>query len=311
MFIAAQSLQAQPADTGWLHAVSKENILGHRTFNAAKRKKAVAVSLFGTSGATLLLLNQAWYKQYPRTRFQTFNDGREWLQVDKLGHGWSAYQMGRATSALWQWAGMSEKSSVLAGSSGSLVFLTFIEWMDAHSQKWGWSWADMAANGGGILLFAGQQWGWKSQRIGLKFSVAPQRYSPDLVQRSKLLFGTSVPEQMLKDYNGQTYWLSANLHSFMPGSGLPPWLNLAIGYGATGMWGGFDNRAFDHNGNLIFDRTDIARRRQWYLSPEVDLTKIKTSRKGLKTAFFLLNCIKVPAPALELSGNKVKMHWIR
>jgi hypothetical protein len=42
-------------------------------------------------------------------------------------------------------------------------------------------------------------------------------------------------EQMLKDYNGQTYWLSVNLHSFYKGSKIPKWLNLAIGYGANGM----------------------------------------------------------------------------
>jgi hypothetical protein len=40
---------------------------------------------------------------------------------------------------------------------------------------------------------------------------------------------------MLKDYNGQTYWLSVNLHSFYKGSKIPKWLNLAIGYGANGM----------------------------------------------------------------------------
>jgi hypothetical protein len=35
-----------------------------------------------------------------------------------------------------------------------------------------------------------------------------------------------------KDYNGQTYWLSVNLHSFIKA---PKWLNLAIGYGGRNV----------------------------------------------------------------------------
>ncbi len=311
MLFATHGLQAQHADSGLDTSPISEAAWHRQGLNAPKRQKAVAASLLATSGGTILLLNEAWYKQYPRTRFQTFSDGKEWLQVDKLGHGWSAYQMSRATTALWQWAGVPPTKAVLLGSAGSLFFLTVIEWMDGHSQKWGWSWADMAANGGGVLLFAGQQLGWKEQRIQLKFSIAPQRYTPDLNQRRTELFGRSVPERILKDYNGQTYWLSANLKSFVPNGRIPAWLNVAAGYGATGMWGGFANRAFDHDGNITFDRTDIERKRQWYLSPDVDLTKIKTTRKGVKTALFLFNCIKFPAPALQLSGKKIKWQWVR
>jgi hypothetical protein len=40
---------------------------------------------------------------------------------------------------------------------------------------------------------------------------------------------------MLKDYNGQTYWLSVNLHIPSPKAQKTQWLNLAIGYGADGM----------------------------------------------------------------------------
>jgi hypothetical protein len=311
LLLATQGLQAQHAHTNPDTGTIKDVAGLHRGINAAERQKAVAALLLGSSGGALLVLNEAWYKQYPRTRFQRFSDGKEWLQVDKAGHGWSAYQMGRAAAALWQWAGVPQKKAVLLGSAGSLFFLTVIEWMDGHAQKWGWSWADMAANGGGILLFAGQQLGWKEQRFQLRFSAVPQHYPSGLIQRRTELFGRSMPERILKDYNGQTYWLSANLKSLAPNSRIPAWLNMAAGYGAKGMWGGFSNRAFDPNGYTIFDRTDIARKRQWYLSPDVDFTQIKTNHKGLKTAFFLLNCIKFPAPALELSGKKLKWSWIQ
>ncbi len=115
---------------------------------------------------------------------------------------------------------------------------------------------------------------------------------------------------MLKDYNGETFWLSVNLKSFAPHCKLPPWLNLAAGYGGKGLLGGFENRSFDKTGSLVFDRADIKRRRQFYLSPDVDFTKIKTNKKGLKTLFSLANIIKLPAPALEFSNGKFKGHWL-
>jgi hypothetical protein len=76
------------------------------------------------------------------------------------------------------------------------------------------------------------------------------------------------------------------------------------------MFGGYKNIGYDKNGNISFNRTDIKRFRQWYLSPDVDFTKIKTSSKFLRTILAGLNTIKIPAPALELSNGKLKGHWL-
>jgi hypothetical protein len=85
---------------------------------------------------------------------------------------------------------------------------------------------------------------------------------------------------------------------------------MAVGYGAKGLFGGFENKSFDKDGAVAFDRTDIPRKRQWYISPDIDFTKIKTNKKGLKTLFSLANMIKLPAPALEFSNGKFKGHWL-
>jgi len=61
---------------------------------------------------------------------------------------------------------------------------------------------------------------------------------------------------------------------------------------------------------IVFDRSDLPRYRQWYLSPDIDFTKIKTNRKGLKFAFFVLNALKFPSPAIEFTKSNVKMRWI-
>jgi hypothetical protein len=168
----------------------------------------------------------------------------------------------------------------------------------------------MGANLTGSSLFALQQFGWGEQRIQLKFSSHKKTYDPALSARANELFGKSGPERLLKDYNGQTYWYSFNLKSFISRSHLPGWLNISIGYGAEGMFGGFENVAIDKNGNTTFERRDIKRRRQWYLSPDIDVTRIKTKSKVLKTFFAGLNAIKIPGPSLEFSSGRLKGHWI-
>ena len=57
----------------------------------------------GGYGTTLMILNNTWYKNYPRTSWHSFNDSREWLQMDKIGHAWSVYGLSRASSAAWKW----------------------------------------------------------------------------------------------------------------------------------------------------------------------------------------------------------------
>jgi hypothetical protein len=104
--------------------------------------------------------------------------------------------------------------------------------------------------------------------------------------------------------------LSANLHSFFPTSKIPVWLGIAFGTGAEGMFGARDNIDKDANGNITFNRPDIKRYRQWYLSPDIDLTKIKTKHKGLKAAFGILNIVKFPMPALEYSNGRFKFNAI-
>lgn len=275
-----------------------------------KRILIVGGTIGITYGTSLFALNQTWYKNYPKTSFHTFNDSREWLQMDKVGHAWSVYNLSRASTSAWRWAGLSEKKSVLAGSLTGFSYLTVIEILDAHSEKWGWSWADMAANIWGSSLFAFQQLAWKDQRIQFKFSAHRKKYPAALDARADELFGESLPERILKDYNGQALWLSFNINAFTHKKNLPGWLNISIGYGTDGLFGGYENIAYDKNGNISFSRTDIKRYRQWYLSPDVDFTKIKTGSKFVRTILAGLNAVKIPAPALEFSNGKFKGQFL-
>ena len=276
-----------------------------------KRKQLITYGSIGVYGGMLLALNQAWYAQYKRSSFHTFNDNKEWQQVDKAGHAWSAYQLSRLTYSAWKWAGASEKKSILLSAISGPGFLTVIETLDGFSSEWGWSWGDMGANVFGGGMFALQQLAWHEQRVDYKFSFHPVGYGSDMLsKRADNLYGSSFPERLLKDYNGQTYWLSANLQSFFKKSNLPAWLNVAVGYGANGMFGATENIGKDNQGNINFDRRDIPRYRQWFLSPDIKWSKIKTKSKFVKAIFYLLDGIKFPLPGLELSQGKMKLRGL-
>ena len=276
-----------------------------------RRVKIIAATNIIGYGAALGGLYAAWYRNYPQSNFHVFNDMPEWKGMDKIGHAYGVYAESLASMELWRWTGIDRKKRIWYGGLSGPVYHTVIEVLDAYSAEWGWSWGDIGANFIGSGMLIAQELAWDEQRIQFKFSFHRKSYNdPTLNQRSNKIFGNSTAERFLKDYNGQTYWLSANIHSFFPQSKWPKWLNIAVGTGAEGMFGANENIGKDANGNINFSRTDIKRYRQWYLSPDIDLTKIKTNKKGLKLAFRLLNIVKIPMPALEFSNGSFKVKAI-
>jgi uncharacterized protein YfiM (DUF2279 family) len=242
----------------------------------------------------MLGINQLWYAKFPKSSFHTINDNNEWLQMDKLGHVMSSYYIGKMGMDVLKWSGESHKNQLIYGATLGFAFLTTVEVFDGFSKEWGFSTGDILANATGTSFLIGQELLWKEQRIQLKYSFHQTKFA---TQRSELL-GENFLEQTLKDYNGQTYWLSANIWSFNKKSKFPKWLNLAVGYGAENMITG--------NPTL-----NDGRFRQFYLSLDMDLTKIKTKSKFLKTLFSTINFIKFPAPTLSFSSQKsVKFHLI-
>lgn len=269
------------------------------TLNTSRRA-TVYISEVAIGGLTLVALNQLWYTDYERSSFHTFNDNNEWLQMDKIGHVYSSYQLGRLGASVLNWSGASKKEQVFYGATLGFTFLTAVEVLDGFSEEWGFSWGDMIANGAGTGLYIGQELLWDEQRITLKYSFHQTKYAD--LSPGKL--GDGLLEEFLKDYNGQTYWLSFNLHSFFKNDNIPKWLNVAAGYGADGM-------VFASNENVNSYAADKTVTRQFYLSLDVDLSRIKTKSHVLKSIFDVLNVIKVPFPTLEFNDkNGIKFHAI-
>lgn len=248
-------------------------------------------------------LNELWYANEPRSKFQLFDDSREWMQMDKAGHFFTSYAIGYYYIDFMRWSGFNRKTSIWVGGFMGSFYLAGIEILDGFSAAWGFSLSDFTVNTAGSFAVILQELAWNEQRITPKISFHQTRYA----QYRPNLLGDSFSSQMLKDYNGHTFWLSANIHSFLnEESKFPRWLNVAVGFGADGMIGGLDNPKFDSDGNEL---PNFIRHRQIYLSLDVDLTKIRTKKKWLRTIFKAVNLIKLPFPTVEFNSiQKVKFH---
>lgn len=252
----------------------------------------------GIYGSTMTGLGSLWYADYSTSSFHWFDDSHEWLMIDKAGHFYGTYQTQMLSYHALRWA--SKRNKVALAESAITTWLAFsgIEIFDGFSKGWGASVSDLAANTAGIGLFTLQQSLWNEQRIVLKFGYIPGNYAqyrPDLL-------GNSPPESLLKDYNAQTYWLSFSPGSF--GLPFPKWLAVSAGYGADGMLGAKTNPD-EWNGNTL---PSFSRKRQFYLSPDIDFSKIKIRNKWFKLLFYGLNMVKMPLPAIEFSGKKIRFH---
>lgn len=265
--------------------------------------------LFGVSAAAgvgyvggMTGLYHLWYKDYDQSSFHTINDNLAWLQVDKLGHTFSAYQLSRWTSTAFKWTELDNNRSAIIGASYGFLFLTTVEIFDGFSANWGFSWGDVAANAIGTTLFLGQQLVWEEQRIQFKFSYWPSEYA----EYNAEVLGENFTQRVIKDYNGETFWLSVNPQSFSSSKKIfPKWLNIAVGYGATGMTNTYENLPG------IYPDNPYNRTRQFYLSLDIDLTKIKTNSEFLRLILEAANTLKIPFPTLEYNNvDGVKFHAI-
>ena len=109
---------------------------------------------------------------------------------------------------------MPRKKAIWYGGIYGSFFLTTIEILDGYSEEWGSSWGDLIANTAGTTMLISQELFWKEQRIQLKYSFFPSEYA----KHNPSLLGKNTLQQSLKDYNGQTLWVSININDFLPNS---------------------------------------------------------------------------------------------
>lgn len=236
-------------------------------------------------GATLYGLSKLWYEDKPSTTWHWFNDNQEWKQLDKAGHFYSSFHFASGFSKGLQFYHVPERKADLIGAICGFAVMVPIEILDGYSPQYGASAGDLIADGAGPLLFFLEKRLWREIRIHPKFSFHQTKYAE---LRPEVL-GSGM-EEILKDYNGQTYWLSVDMDKFVK---FPRWLNIAAGYGAEGMVYARDEENIQAGYPPAY--------RQYYLALDWDLTAIRTNSRFVKTLLFFGNMIKLPAPTVIFS----------
>jgi hypothetical protein len=294
-----------PAKAG---AFPADSVFKNENHNA--RKLLIGSLHTGLWSGSLLMLNKEWYANYPKTSFHLYDDHLEWQQMDKCGHVWSAYQISRLSDALWRWSGVPGHEAVYLGGVTGIAYQSIVEILDGYSAQWGFSLGDMAANVLGAGGYVAQELAWNEQKIRVKFSYRPVRYPSELNTRITYLFGNTYAQRMLKDYNAQTYWLSINPALLGIKTQRFRWMNIALGYSASGMLGPFRNHWMEPGGGEA-SRYDLRRERRFLISPDIDLERIRVRRRLPKIILFGLNAVRLPSPALSVdSRGRIMLHLL-
>lgn len=316
MLLIVISLQLCGATYGQMEASSIDST-GHAThaLDVSKRKKVFAIAGISAYSAASVALYQSWYKNYERTGFHSYNDWGQWKNMDKAGHVYSAYAQSFLIHNLASWAGYDDDKALKIGTLSSLVGQLTIEVMDGFSKDWGFSWSDMGANLVGTGGYYIQEKVWGEQRLKMKMSYWPVSYDQGLFTsisganatsldiRANQLYGKSGIEKFLKDYNGQTIWVSADIKAFFPDSKWPDILDLAIGYSAKNLYGGNTNTWEMEGETFRIDDLTQTRSRQWVLALDYDLSSVYHSTKFGTALFKVLDIFKYPAPGVSYDSH--------
>lgn len=271
------------------------------------RQLGMFAALFAIWAGVLYGLSVLWYTQTSQMGFHWFNDNDSWLQVDKFGHFFTTFQEARLMMLMWQWTGMGRRKAAIAGMVGGILYQTPIELFDGFQDAYGASWGDLMANTLGAIACYVQARFLGDFLVLSKFSIS----SHALAAVRPGMFGDNFFQQILKDYNGQTYWFSFQANRLHPKlNSLPSWLCLSVGYGADGMIGGTENRFQDKEGNWV-EMPELDRVRQIYLSFDIQWDKIVFPTPWLKTSVAVFSLVKIPAPTLEWNASEGFLwHWL-
>lgn len=205
--------------------------------------------------------------------FTVENDWSYARSADKFGHVFFTHYMSQAFAAGYRWAGFADREAAVLGAASGFSGMLYYEVLDGFGRFESFSPIDVAANGIGAGLFAGRAYTPALEHVHLKMSFWPSGDDCDYTC----------------DYEGQTAWVTVNPRGFAPESAqryLPPWLNLAVGYGAR-------------NGNVQFGFEDSA----VYVGLDFEPAGLPIEGKLWEALVPWLQFVHFPAPAMRLSSD--------
>ena len=179
-----------------------------------------------------------------------------------------------------------------------------IEYFDGFAADYGASYTDLLANAAGVLFFWFQHKAYKQIICFPKFSFWP---SPYAAMRPNVL-GHNLWQNILKDYNGQIYWLNISANSLLPNGYkvAPAWFYLSVGYGAEQMVYGRVKQN---------EAIGLHPERQYYFSFNISLRETGVFKRYhnntvIRAIVFWFEGYQLPAPCIELSNSGFRLHII-
>ncbi len=260
-------------------------ICSQDSISSKRLKRLLVLEATGFVGS-VGFLSATWYNE-KSTSFHFHNDNTAWQGLDKLGHSYSNFQLCQFQYHALQTRGIASNKARWYAALTSTIVTSSIEILDGTQADYGFSWGDMTANSLGVALFLLN----RQQAISFKWSFHPT----PLAAQNPALLGKNLSQQWLKDYNGQTYWLSFNLRKLLPKSNLPSFFGIALGYGGYDMLHG----QYAQNLQAGYEPYPI-----YYLSLDIHLSKIHTHSRLLQRVFQVFDMIKIPAPTLAFTPHR-------
>ncbi len=222
---------------------------------------------------------QAWWHGHT-TQFRFVNDGSFAGNFDKLGHTFGAYIQSSAVTNAMEWSGFDPKTAAYIGFAAALLQQTYIEVNDGVTKFWGFSPGDMFSNIIGSAYPLAQTTFPELKHFTPKFSYHTS------TQYKKVHWAQSY----IDDYEGLTFWMSVDVHHYLPASIKPYWpsfLNLALG---TGLRNYVEEESWQHTVFISFD---------------INMQKLPGNGPILSTLKTVLNYVHLPMPALMVSPKIV------
>ncbi|MCH7761364.1 hypothetical protein IIA15_08230, partial [candidate division TA06 bacterium] len=193
---------------------------------------------------------------------------------------------------LFRWSGFSPKDARWGGVSTSLLHqIIFVEVQDGFSH-WGFSLSDAAADIVGAFYPLLQDRSSLINHFNWKWSYHPSTHGWQDYFNMRTLVKDLYENAFHMDYNGMTFWLSADLHPLLPQSIKPYWpnfLNLALGYSTEEM-------DIHKNGSGYSEL---------FLALDYDLRKLPGEGRFWKGVKEVLNILHFPAPTLRITPDAV------
>jgi hypothetical protein len=261
-------------------------------FSLARNKMILVTSTLLAANVTTYLAHiEPWWsgeKSGFHFRFDWYSN--YWREMDKFGHFYSNIQLTRLTAWAFRWAGASHRTALWLGFANSTLLYTSFELTDAGFSEWGFSVPDYTANLLGASFPILQEYLPALRHFNFKISYWPSQYlrSEEAGKQPGFMFYEPY-EYHAGDYDGMTFWLSADIIWILPSTlkpYWPQWLNLAVGYGSKNLPQA--NPAFKY--------------REFYLALDYNINRLMPGEGGFVGVLkSVLNAIHLPAPAIRYS----------